>query len=134
MLQVENTAARRLPVLTPIEARALKAAKAAGWLTVTPQISQRAISRWQRECDRNSTAFAMVRMEPRRASLWVFHVRNQEWTTEQQEKIRAALASASGCVVSSNSVCAFAPLGSEALLMEHLLQLSHSEQSTTLPN
>lgn len=134
MLEVGNTATRRLPVLTATEVCTLKAAADRGWLTVTPQTEQRVLNRWQRECDIKSAPFAMVRTEPQRASIWVFQSRDREWTVEQQEAIRSTLATASGCVVTANSVCAFAKLGAESILMEKLLQVADSNKAAALPH
>ncbi len=66
----------------------------------------------------------MVRVEPRRATLWCILAANNEWTEEEQADVREALATATGCVVTANSACAFAKLGTEGALMERLLALA----------
>jgi hypothetical protein len=123
MLTAEQFPSYRLG-LSRIELDALKRASETGWLTITSAIGQQALTRWQRECDRRGKAFAMVRVEPRRATLWFILATNHEWTEAEQVDVRAAVATATGCVVTANSACAFAKLGTEAALMERLLALA----------
>jgi hypothetical protein len=107
--------------LNPAEVAALKSAKESGWLTLTPAIGDRALAVWQHECERSGQAFAVVRLEPKRASLWLLLTTAREWTRTEQARILAALANTTGFVVASNNARAFARLGVEGDVMRQLL-------------
>ena len=106
---------------TPAEFAALKAATENGWLTLTPAIGDRALAAWQHECERAGKAFAVIRLEPRRASLWFLLTTEREWTQAEQGRILAALADTTGYVVTSNNARAFARRGAESDVMQLLL-------------
>jgi hypothetical protein len=108
-------------VLTAIERAALRRAKSDGWLTLTKDVREVALKRWQRECDRSGHPFAVLRVEPRRASLWFILASGREWAAREKALARDSLANATGVVLTDNSVQAFVELGSEAPVMERLL-------------
>jgi len=108
-------------VRSALESRELRTARARGWLTLTSGSGDRLLQRWQRECEQLAQPFAVVRMEPQRATLWFILREDQEWTPSQQEQVRSMLAGATGCVVQANSACAFAKHGAEHALMKRLL-------------
>jgi len=103
------------------ELAALDSAAENGWLTLTPEISDRTLAAWQHECERSGKAFAVIRLEPKRASLWFMLTTEREWTQTEQARILAALANTTGYVVTSNNARAFAPLGAESDVMQQLL-------------
>jgi hypothetical protein len=103
------------------ELAALRSAAENGWLTLTPNIGDRALTVWQHECESSGKAFAVIRLEPKRASFWFLLTNGREWNQTQQARIHAALSAAIGYVVTSNSIRAFAPLGSECDTMRRLL-------------
>ncbi len=93
------------------ELAALESAAENGWLYLTPAIGDRALAAWQHACERSGKAFAVIRLEPRRASLWFLLTTEREWTQTEQARILAALANTTGYVVTSNNARAFVPLG-----------------------
>jgi hypothetical protein len=103
------------------ELAALESAAENGWLTLTPGIGDRALAVWQRACERSGKAFAVIRLEPKRASLWFLLTTEREWTQTEQVRILAALANTTGYVLTSNNARAFARLGAEADVMQQLL-------------
>lgn len=103
------------------ELAALESARENGWLTLSPAIGDRVLAVWQRECELSGNAFAVVRLESMRASLWFLLTTAREWTQMEQVRILAALANTTGFVVTSNNVRAFARLGVEAEVMRQLL-------------
>lgn len=103
------------------ELAALTSAAENGWLTLTPEIGDRALAAWQHECERSGKAFAVIRLEPKRASLWFLLTTEREWTQAEQVRILAALSSSTGYVVTSNNARAFAQLGAESDVMQQLL-------------
>ncbi len=103
------------------EVAALKLAADSGWLTLTPEIGDRALAEWREACERSGRAFAVVRLEPKRASLWFLLTTGREWTQAEQARILGALSSTTCYVLSSNNVRAFAQLGTEDDLMQQLL-------------
>lgn len=118
---VQQGDSRRAAVSSALESRELRTARERGWLTLTSTSGDRILQRWQRECEQLAQPFAVVRMEPQRATLWFVLRDDQEWTPSQQEQVRSMLAGATGCVVQANSACAFAKHGAEHALMERLL-------------
>jgi len=103
------------------ELAALESAAENGWLTLTPEVGDRALAAWQHACERSGKAFAVIRLEPKRASLWFLLTTEREWTQTEQARILAALANTTGYVVTSNNARAFVPLGAEADVMQQLL-------------
>jgi hypothetical protein len=107
--------------LNQAELAALASAAQAGWLTLTSEIGDQALSQWQSECERCGKAFAVVRLESKRASLWFLLTTEREWTPAEQRRITAALAKTTGYVVSGNQARGFTRLGDEAEVMQQLL-------------
>jgi hypothetical protein len=108
-------------VLTEIERAALRRAKSDGWLTLTKDMRDVALKRWQRECDHSGHPFAVLRMEPQRASLWFILASGREWNAREKALARDSLANARGVLLTPNSAQAFVELGSEAPVMKRLL-------------
>jgi hypothetical protein len=102
------------------ERTALRRAMEKGWLTLTANIRDVALTCWQQECERSGRPFAVVRIEAQRASLWFVLAAGRKWTEHEQGRTRDALASATGVVLTSSSVRAFLTLGSEATIMAQL--------------
>jgi hypothetical protein len=107
--------------LTAVEKAALRRAACEGWLTLTTKMRDVALRHWQRECDRSGRPFAVLRLEPQRASLWFILAAGREWAEHEQAHARDALASATGIVLTPRSAQAFVALGSEAPVMAQLL-------------
>lgn len=103
------------------EQAALESAAQNGWLTLTPEVGDRALAEWQQECERAGKAFAVVRIEPTRASLWFIMTTDREWTQDEQARILGALAGTTGYVVTANQVRAFARLGAQDAVMRQLI-------------
>jgi hypothetical protein len=110
--------------LSKIELDALRLASERGWLTVTPAIGDGALAQWQRECERLAQPFAVIRIEPGRATLWFVLASGREWSDADQRQINAALAHATGFVVTRNHARVFAESGAAAELVRRLLAAS----------
>jgi hypothetical protein len=108
--------------LTSVEHTSLDLAKENGWLTLTPEIGDQAIALWQHDCERLGRPLAMLRLEPRRASLWFWLTPGREFTREEQARVHEALAGSTGFIVTSDNVRAFAVLGAEQEVMRKLLE------------
>jgi len=105
---------------TAAERDALGHAKRNGWLTLTAEIGDAALARWQQECRRSGRPFAVLRLEPARATLWFVLPAAQEWREEERAEICAVLAQATGAIITANSARAFVALGSAAEIMARL--------------
>lgn len=103
------------------ELAALEAAAENGWLTLTPVIGDRALAVWQQQCEHAGKAFAVIRVEPYRASLWFMLSTAREWTQTEQARILGALVNTTGYVVTSNNARAFTRRGAENDVMQLLL-------------
>jgi len=103
------------------ERAALRRAMKEGWLTLTTNIRDVALTRWQLECERSGRPFAVVRIEAQRASLWFVLATDRKWAEHEQDHTRNVLANATGVVLTSSSVRAFLSLGSEATIMTQLI-------------
>ncbi len=103
------------------ELAALKSARENGWLTLTLEIGDHALAEWQHECERSGKAFAVIRLEAKRASLWFMLTTEREWTQTEQARILAALSNTIGYVVASNNARAFTRLTVENDVMQKLL-------------
>ena len=112
--------------LTHSESEALSLAAIDGWLTVTPEIGDTALARWQLERERAAQPFAVARIEPQRATLWFILQAGREWGDEERGSISRLLATVLGFILTPNSVRAFVQLGSEATVMRHLLAVTGS--------
>jgi hypothetical protein len=109
------------------ERAALRRAMKEGWLTLTTNIRDVALTRWQRECERSGRPFAVVRIEAQRASLWFVLATDRKWAEHEQDHTRDVLANATGVVLTSSSVRAFLSLGSETTTMTQLIAPIESE-------
>jgi hypothetical protein len=107
--------------LTSTERTVLSRAECDGWLTLTANIRDVALIHWQRECKRCQRSFAVLRLEPQRASLWFVLAEGREWAAREQVQARDALRSAKGIVFTPRSAQAFVTLGSEVPVMAQLL-------------
>ncbi len=103
------------------ELDALRLARERGWLTLTPEIGDAALARWQRECEGLGRPFAVIRIEPARATLWFVLASGREWSDAEQRRINAALARATGFIVTRNHARVFAKSRAAAGLMRELL-------------
>ncbi len=110
--------------LTNYELQALSSAATEGWLTVTPEIGDMALACWQHEREELGRPFAVVRIEPQRATLWFILQSGREWDDEARGRISRLLATVIGFILTPNSVRAFVKLGTEAAVMRHLLAAS----------
>jgi hypothetical protein len=110
--------------LSDTELRALELAQECGWLTLTREVGEHALACWQNDCARFGRAFAVVREEPTRVSIWFVLMSGREWTCDDQRRIRAALACSTGFILTDSQARAFAPLGTETALMERLLAVN----------
>jgi hypothetical protein len=110
--------------LTQKELDALKQAQAQRWLTLTPDIRDAVLTYWQRECERFARPFAVVRVEQQRATLWFVLAPGHAWNDDEQGRINAALAGASGFVVTRNHARVLAEPSAAATLMRRLLAAS----------
>jgi hypothetical protein len=108
---------------TAVERTALRRAKLDGWLTLTSEIGDVALARWQHQCGRSGGPFAVLRLEPRRATLWFVLSAAKEWDEEERSTVGAVLAEASGVILTASSVRAFAALDHAAGIMARLLAL-----------
>jgi hypothetical protein len=109
---------------TQNELDALRQAGARGWLTLTPEIGDTILTLWQRECERFAQPFAVIRVEPDRATLWFVLAPGREWDDVEQRRINAALAGAKGFVVTPNHARVFSEPGTAVVLMRELLSAS----------
>jgi hypothetical protein len=107
--------------LTSTELTVLSRAECDGWLTLTADIRDVALIHWQRECRRCQRSFAVLRLEPQRASLWFVLAEGREWAAREQAQARDALRSATGIVLTPRSAQAFVTLGNEVPVMAQLL-------------
>jgi|SwirhisoilCB2_FD_contig_41_11947460_length_504_multi_1_in_0_out_0_1 hypothetical protein len=103
------------------ERAALRRAMKEGWLTLTTNVCDVAVTRWQQECERSGRPFAVVRIEAQRASLWFILATDRKWAEHERDHACNVLANATGVVLTSSSVRAFLSLGSEATTMTQLL-------------
>lgn len=110
--------------LTQKELDALKQAEVQGWLALTLDIGDAALTCWQQECERFAKPFAVIRFEPQRATLWFILAPGHAWNDHEQRRINAALAAANGFVVTRNNARVFAEPAAAATLMLRLLAAS----------
>ena len=110
--------------LTAKEVEAIKRAEARGWLIISPAIGDLVLTYWQRDCERFARPFAVLRQEPQRATLWLVLASGREWSEDEQRRVNAVLAAATGFVVTRNSVRAFADSAAAARLMRRLMAVT----------
>lgn len=107
--------------MTEAERRALKLANEHGWLVVTREIGENALACWQHDCTRLGRAFAVVRQEPTRVSLWCVLTSGREWTSDEQARLRAVLAGATCFILTDNQIRAYTTSEMQATLMRQVL-------------
>jgi hypothetical protein len=110
--------------LGKIELDALNLARARGWLTLTPAVGDAALAHWQRDCERLVQPFAVVRIEPKRATLWFVLALRREWNDAEQRRINAVLARSMGFIVTRNHARVFVEPEAAPQLMRQLLAAS----------
>ena len=111
--------------LSSKERTALRHAKKYGWLTLIAGTRDAALTCWQRECDRCGWPFVVLRLEPRRTSLWFVLPSGYKWEQQQQAHIRSVLAGAYGVVLTDCSVRAFLMPGTDRAIIAQLLGRGH---------
>ena len=110
--------------LSNVDRAALRRAGSQGWLMLNPDLCDAALTVWQRECARARWPFAVVRPEPRRATMWLALPPGREWSDNEQQMVREDLADAAGVALYPTGMRAFLPLGSEQTVMPRLLALA----------
>jgi len=80
-----------------------------------------AVTYWHRTCRSAERPFAVVKVESRRASLWVLPTTDVGFTDRELRFFRAALAEATGVVLAPSGARAFIALGNESAIMARLL-------------
>jgi hypothetical protein len=114
----------RASKLSEIDRAALRRAAAQGWLTLTPDLGEAALTVWRRECARAKWPFAVARPEPKRATVWLALPPERAWGDHEQQLVRDGLTDAAGIVLCPAGVRAFVPLGAEQAIMPRLLALA----------
>jgi len=106
---------------TAIERSALRQAQSDGWLTLTAEMRDVLVSHWQRQCASAGRPFTVLRLELRRASLWLFPSADTVWTEQELTFFRDVLANESGVVLTPLGIRAFVTSGHESTVMNRLL-------------
>src|ERR1700730_16849215 len=106
---------------TAIERTALRQAQFDGWLTLTAEMRDVLVIHWQRQCASAGRPFAVLRLDPRRASLWLFPSADTVWTEQELTSFRDVLANESGVALTSLGLRAFVTSGHDITLFEQLL-------------
>ena len=106
---------------TVVERAALRQAQSDGWLTLTAEMRDVLVTHWQRQCDSAGRPFTVLRLDPRRASLWLFPSADSVWTEEELTFFRNVLANESGVVLTPFGIRAFVSSGHESTVMTRLL-------------
>jgi hypothetical protein len=104
---------------TAIERTALRQAQSDGWLTLTAEMRDVLVTHWQGQCASAGRPFTVLRLDPRRASLWFFPSADTVWTEQELTFFRNVLANESGVVLSG--IRAFVTSGHESTVMKRLL-------------
>src|SRR3984893_14115944 len=84
---------------TAIERTALRQAQSDGWLTLTAEMRDVLVSHWQGQCASVRRPFTVLRLDPRRASLWLFPSADTVWTEQELTFFRDVLANENGVVL-----------------------------------
>ena len=79
------------------------------------------VSHWQRQCASAGRPFTVLRLELRRASLWLFPSADTVWTEQELTFFRDVLANESGVVLTPFGIRAFVTSGHESTVMKRLL-------------
>jgi hypothetical protein len=106
---------------TAIEQTALDQAQSDGWLTLTAEMRDILVTHWQRQCASAGRPFAVLRVDPRRASLWLFPSADGVWTEQELTFFHNVLANERGVVLSPLGIRAFVSSGHESTVMNRLL-------------
>lgn len=106
---------------TAIERAALRQAQGDGWLTLTAEMRDGLVTHWQRQCASAGRPFTVLRLNPRRASLWLIPCADTVLTEEELTFFRTVLANESGVVLTAFGVRAFVTPGHESTVMNWLL-------------
>ncbi len=106
---------------TAVERTAFRQAQSDGWLTLTAEMRDVLVTHWQRQCASAKRPFAVLRSDPRRASLWLFPSADTVWTEQELTFFRNVLANESGVVLSPLGIRAFVTSGHESTVMNRLL-------------
>ena len=107
--------------LTAIEKTALDQAISDGWLTLTAEMRDLLVTHWQRQCASAGRPFAVLRLDPRQASLWLFPNADGVWTEQELTFFHNVLANEKGVVLSPLGIRAFVSSSHESIVMNRLL-------------
>jgi hypothetical protein len=116
-----NRCAITMREFNAIERVALRQAQSDGWLTLTAEMRDVLVTHWQRQCASAGRPFTVLRLDPRRASLWFFPSADTVWTERELTFFRDVLANESGVVLTPFGVRAFVTSGHESTVMSRLL-------------
>jgi hypothetical protein len=114
----------RASKLSDIDRAALRLAAACGWLTLTPGLADVTLAVWQRQCARVRWPFAVVRPEPKRATMWLTLPPGHEWSSHKQQLARDVLTHAAGIVLYPAGARAFLASSTQETVMRRLLALA----------
>ena len=106
---------------TVVERAALRQAQSDGWLTLTAEMRDVLVTHWQRQCASAGRPFAVLRLDPRRANLWLFPSADAMWTEQELTFFHNVLANERGVVLSPLGIRAFVSSGHESTVMKGLL-------------
>jgi hypothetical protein len=106
---------------TAIEQTALDQAISDGWLTLTAEMRDLLVTHWQRQCASAVRPFAVLRLDPRQASLWLFPNADAVWTEQELTFFHNVLANERGVVLSPLGIRAFVSSSHESTVMNRLL-------------
>jgi hypothetical protein len=105
---------------TAIERTALRQAQSDGWLTLTAEMRDVLVTHWQRQCASAGRPFTVLRLDPRRANLWLIPSAENMWTELELTFFRNVLANESGVVLTPFGIRAFVTSGHESTVMNRL--------------
>lgn len=114
----------RASKLSDMDRAALRRAAACGWLTLTPELGDAALAAWRRQCARARWPFAVVRPEPKRATMWLTLPPGGEWDQREQQLARDVLTHAAGVVLYPAGARAFLASSTQGIVMRQLLALA----------
>jgi hypothetical protein len=112
------------------ERLALLRAETDGWLTLTTGLQETILAHWHLRCRRTQQPFAVLRMEPARASLWLFPSADTEFSAQELTLLREVLADATGVVLAPSGARAFVSSGDESELMARLLAVTERREKS----
>src|SRR5260370_39552010 len=105
---------------TAIEQTALDQAQSDGWLTLTAGMRDLLVTHWQWQCASAGRPFAVLRLDPRQASLWLFPNADAVWTEQELTFFHNVLATERGGVLSPLSIRAFVSSGHQSTILNRL--------------